>query len=111
MRLTVIGNGPPLRPLLGGLQPLPITLRAIITDEPTPTLRNQAQSLGVRAVYDVALFNSPDRLELGGYEDDWILSFNSTRVVPPELLVRFPKRAINCHPGSLRECAGLHLHQ
>jgi methionyl-tRNA formyltransferase len=111
MRLTVVGNGPPLRRLLEGLKRVPISFDAIITDAPTPALCAEIRRLGALAIYDTALFHGADRPEFGGGEDDWLVSINSTLVVPPELLARFPRRAINCHPGLLPEYAGLHAHQ
>jgi UDP-4-amino-4-deoxy-L-arabinose formyltransferase/UDP-glucuronic acid dehydrogenase (UDP-4-keto-hexauronic acid decarboxylating) len=111
MRLTVIGNGPPLRRLLEGLRRLPITLQAVITDAPTPALYAELLRVGAHGVYDTALLRSSSWPQFGGGDCDWLVSINSKLVVPPQMLARFPQRAINCHPGLLPEYAGLHVHQ
>lgn len=111
MRLTVIGNGSPLRQLLERLRVLQIILDTVLTDAPIPAFRAELLHLGVREVHDTAVLRSDRWPPFGGGEDEWLVSINSALVVPPELLARFPRRAINCHPGLLPEYAGLHVHQ
>jgi methionyl-tRNA formyltransferase len=50
-------------------------------------------------------------LRLRGIADKWLISANSTLIIPPDVLAVFEGQSLNLHPGLLPEYAGLHTHQ
>jgi len=48
---------------------------------------------------------------LAGRSEGWLVSANSTIIIPREVLELFEGRSLNLHPGLLPEYAGLHTHQ
>jgi methionyl-tRNA formyltransferase len=42
---------------------------------------------------------------------DWLVSANSTVIIPQDILAHFPRRALNFHPGLLPQYAGLYPFQ
>jgi len=88
-------------------------LIAFATSESGTPVARRATELGA-IVTSEALVLAPDRLhdllsDRGG--ETWLVSANSTTIVPAASLAPFGERALNLHPGLLPQYAGLHTHQ
>lgn len=67
--------------------------------------RNQVE------VVDVKKLKESDVSDVDHRRIDWLLSVNSTVILPPTVLKVPRSGALNMHPGLLPEYAGLHTHQ
>jgi UDP-4-amino-4-deoxy-L-arabinose formyltransferase/UDP-glucuronic acid dehydrogenase (UDP-4-keto-hexauronic acid decarboxylating) len=108
---VVIGEGRPARAVLDVIIAAPnATAEAmVIADAERNPL---AECAGRQAL---AMVDTRDLLgecrRLAGRSEGWLVSANSTIIIPREVLELFEGRSLNLHPGLLPEYAGLHTHQ
>jgi methionyl-tRNA formyltransferase len=111
VRFVVIGEGRPARALLDVMIKTPgASIDAFVVEQPTRNpLAEFACRHGIRVVDKCGLTATCRQLTNG--PDGWLISANSTLIIPPEVLDVFDGRSLNLHPGLLPEYAGLHTHQ
>src|SRR5258705_11054187 len=108
---VVIGEGRPVRAVLEVIIAAPnATAEALVIADAE---RNPlAECAGRQAL---AMVDTRDLLgecrRLAGRSEGWLVSANSTIIIPREVLDLFEGRSLNLHPGLLPEYAGLHTHQ
>jgi len=108
---VVIGEGRPARAVLDTIIAAPnATVDAlVIADAKHNPL---AEFAGRKAL---AMADTGDLLgecrRLAGRSQGWLISANSTIIIPREVLELFEGRSLNLHPGLLPQYAGLHTHQ
>jgi methionyl-tRNA formyltransferase len=108
---VVIGEGRPAKAILDVIVAAPgATVDALFVEQPT---QNPLSEFGSR--HDIAVLDKseltaacPRIVERPGC---WLISANSTLIIPPDVLDLFERRNLNFHPGLLPEYAGLHTHQ
>jgi methionyl-tRNA formyltransferase len=104
----MIGEGRPAKALLEVIIKTPGA--ALVIEEPT---RNPLTEFACRhgiTVFDKWHLTAACR-QLANRPDAWLISANSTLIIPPVVLDVFAGRSLNLHPGVLPEYAGLHTHQ
>lgn len=108
-----MGNGFPATKALEVLtRDARVVVAGVFTaDEGSGRLRTLCRDRGV-PVEDASALKQPDaKLRLQSLAPDWLLSANSTLLLPAELLTVPACGALNLHPGRLPDYAGLHVHQ
>jgi methionyl-tRNA formyltransferase len=108
---VVIGEGRPAKAILDVIVAAPgAAIAALFVERPTHhTLAPFAGGHGI-ALFDQHQLSRESR-RIAGAEDSWLISANSTMIIPPDVLDGFDGRSLNFHPGLLPEYAGLHTHQ
>lgn len=111
VRFVLIGEGRPARALLDVMIKTPgASIDALVVEE---AARDQFAELvsrhGIRLLDKDRLAAACQQLTSG--PDQWLISANSTLIIPPAVLDVFGGRSLNLHPGLLPEYAGLHTHQ
>jgi UDP-4-amino-4-deoxy-L-arabinose formyltransferase/UDP-glucuronic acid dehydrogenase (UDP-4-keto-hexauronic acid decarboxylating) len=81
----------------------------VLTNSENNPLTEFAQGHGI-AVLDESRFSN-EAAGLARHSGAWLISVNSTVIIPPKILKLFEGRSLNFHPGLLPEYAGLHTHQ
>jgi methionyl-tRNA formyltransferase len=108
---ALIGEGRPAKAILDTIiAARGSTIDALVVDEPKG---NPLVEFGVRhgaTAVDKHRLASECR-RMARRPDGWLISANSTLIIPPDLLDLFAGRCLNFHPGLLPEYAGLHTHQ
>jgi UDP-4-amino-4-deoxy-L-arabinose formyltransferase/UDP-glucuronic acid dehydrogenase (UDP-4-keto-hexauronic acid decarboxylating) len=110
-RFVVAGEGWPARAFLErAVAARGATVDALILEHPT---RNPLAELAQRQ--DIAVVDKSDLAvacrDLTCGPERWLISINSTVIIPTAVLEMFQGRSLNFHPGLLPEYAGLHTHQ
>lgn len=108
---VVIGEGRPARAILDAIGQAPgATIDALFVEAPGQNpLAEFAGQRGIKVFDKSAL--APECRRLADSADVWLVSANSTLIIPSEVLDVFAGRCLNFHPGLLPEYAGLHTHQ
>jgi methionyl-tRNA formyltransferase len=108
---VVIGEGRPARAVLDVIVAAPnATVDAlVIADAQRNPLAEFARRHALAVVDTGELLGECRRL--AGVSEGWLISANSTIIIPREVLELFEGRSLNLHPGLLPEYAGLHTHQ
>jgi methionyl-tRNA formyltransferase len=111
VRFVLIGEGRPARALLDVMINTPgASIDALVVEQPARNpLAEFACRRGIRVV-DKSDLTAACR-QLTDSPDGWLISANSTLIIPPAVLDVFDGRSLNLHPGLLPEYAGLHTHQ
>jgi len=110
----VVGEGEPARTVLSALLTKPdMAIVALVTASRHDSLLvNFAEKHHIAVEPPSLLLAEQDVITLAkGKKIDWLLSANSTVVVPAPILALFERGGLNLHPGLLPEYAGLHTHQ
>src|SRR5262249_26274406 len=81
----------------------------VLTNSENNPLTEFAQGHGI-AVLDESRFSN-EAAGLARHSGAWLISVNSTVIIPSKILKLFEGRSLNFHPGLLPEYAGLHAHQ
>jgi methionyl-tRNA formyltransferase len=110
VRFVVVGEGRPARALLDVMIKMPgASIDAVVVDEPAgDPLAEFAARHGI-GVIEKRRLSAACSSSAG--PDAWLISANSTLIIPPAVLEVFDGRSLNLHPGLLPEYAGLHTHQ
>lgn len=108
---VVIGEGRPVRAILDVISRAPgAGVEALFIEAPQQNpLAEFAARHGMKVI-DKGQLAAECRL-LVNRTDVWLISANSTLIIPPDVLEIFAERSLNFHPGLLPEYAGLHTHQ
>jgi UDP-4-amino-4-deoxy-L-arabinose formyltransferase/UDP-glucuronic acid dehydrogenase (UDP-4-keto-hexauronic acid decarboxylating) len=111
IRFSLIGEGRPARATLDLLLAAPnaVVDKLALTDPQTDALAQYARRRGVDVV-DVKGFLTESAVPVAS-RDGWLISANSTSIIPADILRLFQGRSLNFHPGLLPQYAGLHTHQ
>jgi methionyl-tRNA formyltransferase len=110
----IVGEGEPARTVLSALVARPgMEVVALVTGSPSNSLLvdfAKKQRIPV-ARPSLLLANEEVIASAKGKKIDWLLSANSTVVIPAPILELLERGGLNLHPGVLPEYAGLHTHQ
>lgn len=107
----VVGDGGPAKATLDAVLAAGQTASLMTTSDAAPgALGDFARAHGIEVADARDALVGPVA-SVTARDHDWLVSANSTLVLPRSLLDLFPGRAVNCHPGLLPEYAGLHTHQ
>ena len=77
------------------------------------TTSTMAESFAVKAgsrIFSLAILTGKEPFPKEA-QADWLVNINGATIITAEVVNRFPKRAINMHPGLLPQYAGLHCTQ
>jgi methionyl-tRNA formyltransferase len=111
VRFVVVGEGRPAKAIVDAIvRTGAAAIDALLVDEPA---RNPLAEFAVRqgiAVIDTRRL-ATEFARMAHNQNSWLISANSTLIIPPEVLGAFEGRSLNFHPGLLPEYAGLHTHQ
>ncbi len=110
----VIGEGEPARTVLSALLARSeMEIVALITASPRDSLLvDFAGKHHIPVERPSLLLANEEVIALAkGKKIDWLLSANSTVIIPAPILALFERGGLNLHPGVLPEYAGLHTHQ
>jgi methionyl-tRNA formyltransferase len=110
----VVGEGQPAKNVLGFLLAKPkMEIVALVTTSPRDSLLvDFAEKHHIPVKRPCLLLAIEEVIALAnGKKIDWLLSANSTLIVPAPILAFFERGGLNLHPGVLPEYAGLHAHQ
>lgn len=97
---------------------LPVTMAAVISNEPTARGLGTAQARGIatavvphRAFAARALFDTALAAEIDRHQPDLIVLAGFMRVLTEEFVTRYWGRMVNIHPSLLPSFPGLHTHR
>jgi methionyl-tRNA formyltransferase len=109
----LIGEGRPARAVLDAICAAPgAAVQMVAVEDPaSSTLAAFAAKSGIAVLDKAALATCMQSDRPTQRDRAWLISANSTFVIPEAILGRFGERALNFHPGLLPEYAGLHTHQ
>jgi len=110
----VIGEGEPARTVLSALlAKSEMEIVALITASPRESLLVDFAGKHHIPVERPSLLLAKEQVIAlaKGKKIDWLLSANSTVIIPAPILALFERGGLNLHPGVLPEYAGLHTHQ
>lgn len=110
---VVIGEGRPARAVLETILAAPeADVVGLAVDDPAhATLGAFAAARGVRLISKPEFLAPGRSTALAESGCAWLISANSTQIIPQSVLDAFAGRALNFHPGLLPQYAGLHTHQ
>jgi folate-dependent phosphoribosylglycinamide formyltransferase PurN len=111
VRFVVVGEGRPAKAIVDAIiRTGAATIDALLVEEPAHNpLAEFATRQGI-AVMDTRRI-ATEYARTAHEPNRWLISANSTLIIPPEVLGAFDGRSLNFHPGLLPEYAGLHTHQ
>jgi UDP-4-amino-4-deoxy-L-arabinose formyltransferase/UDP-glucuronic acid dehydrogenase (UDP-4-keto-hexauronic acid decarboxylating) len=111
VRFVVVGEGRPAKAIVDAIiRTGDATIEALLFEEPARNpLAEFATRQGITVIETRRIATECARM---AHEPNrWLISANSTLIIPPEVLGAFDGRSLNFHPGLLPEYAGLHTHQ
>lgn len=112
-RIVIAGKSTPVQRVLHRVADLDgIGLVALYTDPGgSAEVEKRCADAGIELRDIERMAAAPEADALRADRTDWLLSVNSTMLVPPAVLDAPRCGALNMHPGRLPDYAGLHTHQ
>ena len=114
--ILISGRGSNMQALLAAR--LPVTIAAVISNEPTAAGLATAQRYGVatrvvahRAHPDRAAFDMALAKEIDVFEPDLVVLAGFMRILTDDFVDRYRGRLINIHPSLMPAFSGLHTHR
>jgi phosphoribosylglycinamide formyltransferase-1 len=114
--ILISGRGSNMQALLAAR--LPVTIAAVISNEPTAAGLATAQQYGVatrvvahRAYPDRAAFDTALANEIDGFKPDLVVLAGFMRILTDDFVARYRGRLINIHPSLMPAFSGLHTHR
>lgn len=114
--ILISGRGSNMQALLAAR--LPVTIAAVISNEPKAAGLATAQQYGVatrvvahRAHPDRAVFDTALAKEIDAFEPDLVVLAGFMRILTDDFVARYRGRLINIHPSLMPAFTGLHTHR